>query len=178
VILKPKRFALDEQFPETILESLRLGIREAELIPLRRIDLRLREMDDWELLLSLHHLKEWDGLISEDTQMLFSPRDMAVLHQTKLTVVFIERAGHDPIRAAGLLLVHLPAICAKTVRTMGQVWKLSAQVKNHEDPYDELRRIADHRKVRVKHLYETSKLSKQELARNPLRSDNPRLPGL
>lgn len=172
---KPKRFALDEQFPETILESLKLGIREAELVPLRKIDMRLRDMDDWKLLLSLYHLGEWDGLISEDSKMLINPRDIAVLHQTNLTLVVVDRAGHDPIRAAGLLLVHLPAICSKTVRSKGQVWKLNAQVKNHEEPWDELKKIAEHRNTSVTQLFHLSKLSKKELERDPL-GGSPQLP--
>ena len=173
--ITPKRFALDENFPENILESLHLGIREAELVPLRKIDPRLRDMDDWKLLLSLHHLATWDGLISADSHMLLTARDIAVLHQTRLTLVVVDRAGHDPIRAAGLILVHLPTICSKTVRTTGQVWRLSAQVKNHEEPWDELKKIARHQNTSAKHLYATVKLSRQELLRNPL-DEYPLLP--
>jgi len=39
------RFALDEDFPDTIIEALGLGIPEADLVPIRRIDPRLRRMD-------------------------------------------------------------------------------------------------------------------------------------
>jgi len=108
--------------------------------------------------------------------MLVTARDIAVLHQTNLTLVVVERAGHDPIRAAGLLLVHLPSICSKTVRTTGQVWKLSAQVKNHEDPWDELKKIAAHQNTNVKHLFQANRLTMKELARNPLGGTQPPLP--
>ena len=162
------RFALDEDFPDTIIEALGLGVPEADLVPIRRIDPRLRRMDDWELLLSLHHLEEWDGLISSDSRMLNLPRELAVLHQTNLTLVVVQQADHDPIRAAGLLLVHLPAICRKTVRSRAQIWKLSAQNKNHDEPWQELIRIADHRKIHVNQLFHEHKLSTMNLRRNPL----------
>jgi hypothetical protein len=163
------RFALDEDVPDTILNALGLGIPEAELVPIRHIDPRLRQMDDWQLLLSLHHLGAWDGLISTDSRMLNLPRELSVIHQTNLTVVIIEKAGHDPIRAAGLLLVHLPAICDKSVRSVGQIWRLSAQNKNHDDPWIELKRVAEHRQMSVNALFHEHKLSKNELGWNPLR---------
>lgn len=162
------RFALDEDFPDTIIEALGLGVPEADLVPIRRIDPRLRRMDDWELLLSLYHLQDWDGLISTDSRMLNLPRELAVLHQTNLTLVVVQQAGHDPIRAAGLLLVHLPTICRKTVRSAAQIWKLSAQNKNHDEPWRELVRIAGHRQVPVNQLFQVHRLSARELQRNPL----------
>lgn len=162
------RFALDEDFPDTIIEALGIGIPEADLVPIRKIDPRLRRMDDWELLLSLHHLEDWDGMVSTDSRMLKLPRELTVIHQTNLTLVTIEQAGHDPVRALGLLLVHLPTICRKTVRSAGQIWRLSAQNKNHEDPWKELKRIAEHRKVSVNDLFHGHRLSSRELERNPL----------
>lgn len=162
------RFALDEDFPDTIIDALGLGVPEAELVPIRHIDPSLRQMDDWKLLLSLHHLGAWDGLVSTDSRMLNLPREISVIHQTSLTVAIVEQAGHDPIRAAGLLLVHLPTICRKSVRSAGQIWRLSAQNKNHDDPWKELKRIAEHRKMSVNALFHEHRLSKKELGRNPL----------
>jgi hypothetical protein len=112
------RFALDEDFPDTIIDAFGLGIPEAELVPVRHIDPRLRQMDDWELLLSLHHLEDWDGLVSTDARMLNLPRELSVIHQTNLTLAIVEQSGHDPIRAAGLLLVHLPTICRKELSSL------------------------------------------------------------
>lgn len=162
------RFALDEDFPETLLTPLGFGIVEADLVPIRHIHPKLRQMDDWKLLLSLYHLREWDGLLTTDTAMLSLPREVSVIHQTKLTVVFVEEAGHDPIRGAGLLLVHLPMICKKSVRTRGQIWRLSAANKNHEDPWGELVKIATHRNLHPQDLYKESRLSTEELQLSPL----------
>lgn len=87
---------------------------------------------------------------------------------TNLTLAIVEQSGHDPIRAAGLLLVHLPTICRKSVRSVGQIWRLSAQNKNHDDPWKELKRIAVHRKMSVNTLFHEHKLSRKDLERNPL----------
>lgn len=162
------RFALDEDFPDTIIDALGSGIPEADLVPIRRIDPRLRQMDDWKLLLSLHHLKNWDGMVTTDSRMLKLTRELAVIHQTNLTLVVVEESGHDPIRAAGLLLVHLPMICRKTVRSTGQIWRLSAQNKNHEDPMKEIQKVARHLNQNANELFHAHRLSPQELRRNPL----------
>lgn len=68
------RFALDEGFPDTILETLMIGVPEAELLPLRKINKRLLQMDDWELILSLYHLGNIDGLVTTDSNILNFPR--------------------------------------------------------------------------------------------------------
>ena len=162
------RFALDEDFPETIIEALGLGVPEAELVPIRSIHPVLRSMDEWKRLLSLYHLQQWDGLLTADKGMLRLPRELAVIHQTRLTLVVVEEAGHDPIRGAGLLLVHLPMICRKTVRSVGQIWRLNAKNKNHEDPWDELVALAKHRNMSVQDLFRANRLSQAELRRNPL----------
>lgn len=162
------RFALDEDFPDTIIKPLGMGVPEADLVPIRSIDKRLLQMDDWKLLLALHHLDVWDGLVSTDSSMLKLAREVAVIHQTRLTLVIVEESGHDPVRATGLLLVHLPTICRKTVRTTGQIWRLSAKNKNHDKPWDELNKIAAHRNISVQELFHKERLTKQELRRDPL----------
>ncbi|MEA2695073.1 MAG: hypothetical protein QOJ16_4460, partial [Acidobacteriota bacterium] len=47
-------------------------------------------------------------------------------------------------------------------------WKLNAQSKNHDDPWEELKKISLHRKMSVKDLFQDYRLSKGELQRNPL----------
>jgi hypothetical protein len=55
-------FALDQNFPEPIIQALDGFIPEAELVPLRDVDPLLAENDDWEVLLALHHNeREWDA---------------------------------------------------------------------------------------------------------------------
>jgi hypothetical protein len=108
----PRRFALDQNFPEPIVDGLADWLApDAELVPIRRIDTRMATLDDWEVLAALHSDKTvWDGLITTDAKMLSLPRELAVLSQTRLTLVVAEAVGHDPIKATGLVLAHLGAM--------------------------------------------------------------------
>ncbi|MGE3138156.1 MAG: hypothetical protein AB7I08_08535 [Thermoleophilia bacterium] len=166
-----RRFALDQNFPDPIIDSLGDWITEAELVPLRRIDARLPTFeDDWRILLALHHHADpWDGLITTDSGMLNLPREMAVLEQTKLTLVVALAAGHDPLKATGLLLAYLPGICGRTSPEKAQLWTLNAAPTPASKPWEKLQRIAEHRNRDVVELYREERLSDEELAENPLR---------
>jgi len=168
----PRLFALDQNFPQPIVALLAEYLtEEAELVPLGDIDRRLPDMEnDWELLLSLHHDgRPWDGLITTDTSMLSLERELAVLMQTRLTLVAAEEAGHDPLRATGLLLLHLPGICKATTPARAQIWHLRAPGRlPHLDPWDQLGRVARHRSTSARRLYRNAQLSASELARDPL----------
>ena len=52
----PRRlFALDQNFPQPIVSALSEFMAEAEFVALADIDARLADLDDWEVLLALHH---------------------------------------------------------------------------------------------------------------------------
>jgi hypothetical protein len=131
----PRLFTLDQNFPQPIVESLREFMTEAELVAVGDIDERLTDVDDWELLLALHHHeRDWDGLITTDSGMLSMPRELSVLMQTRLTLVVADAAGHDPLKATGLVLAYLPWVAAHTERDLAQVWVLRAANRPHGDP--------------------------------------------
>lgn len=68
-------FALDHNYPAPIIEQAKPFLSGVELVFIGEIDSRLSELDDWELLLALHHHpREWDGMISNDTSMLDQER--------------------------------------------------------------------------------------------------------
>ena len=160
-----RRFALDQNFPLPIANVLARYIVEAELLPLAAIDPALtRDTEDWQVLLALHtHAEHWDGLITTDSGMLLLAKEMAVLCQTKLTLVVAEGAGHDPVKATGLVLAHLPGICAKTDPTKPQLWVLRAATKAHDEPWEQLRRIAHQQRRDVKDLYREAKVPQKYL---------------
>jgi hypothetical protein len=162
-------FALDQNFPEPIIQALNDYIPEAELVPLREVDPLLAEIDDWEVLLALHHHERlWDGLITNDRRMLNLPREMAVLRQTNLTLVVAHDSGHDPIRATGLLFTHLGFICRHTTSDESQVWELQARNRPAEDAWHHLERIAKHQNRDAESLWRSARLTNAELAANPL----------
>jgi hypothetical protein len=163
-------FALDQNFPDPIVQALDEFIPEVELVPLRMIDpLLIEDMDDWEVLLALHHhARPWDGLITNDSQILNSTREMAVLRQTNMTLVVAQESGHDPIKATGLLFTHLVYIARETTSDRPQVWRLASRNRPSEDPWDYLERIADHQNRDVESIWREARLSNAELAVDPL----------
>ncbi len=99
------RFALDQNFPDNALRQswpdslslVRLGTFRPDLV---------RGVEDWEILLELQH-EGLGGFITNDEKMLRAAREMVALANTQLTLVVTSGTGHDPMKATGLLLMHL-----------------------------------------------------------------------
>jgi hypothetical protein len=162
-------FALDQNFPQPIVDALTEYIIEAELVPIARIDEQLATLEDWEVMLALHHHERaWDGLITTDANMLALPRELSVLMQTKLTLVVAKESGHDPIKATGLLLAYLPGICQRTQPEQAQVWTLRAVQRSADDPWEKMERVALQRATTASKLYAANKLSSEEIGHDPL----------
>ena len=49
----PRLFALDQNFPQPLIDAATRYFQDVELEPLWRIDRRLAVLDDWEVLLAL-----------------------------------------------------------------------------------------------------------------------------
>ncbi len=165
----PRLFALDHNFPQPIVEALVEFSVEAELVRVDQIDARMPDLDDWELLLALHHhARAWDGLITTDSSMLQQPRELAVLIQTRLTLVVAIASGHDPLKASGLLFAYLAGICNRTEPDKPQVWKLNAAERAGDDPWKDLKRVAEHQNRTAHDLWSEFQLDDAALSRNPL----------
>jgi hypothetical protein len=165
-----RRFALDQNFPEPIVNALAAWLRaDAELVPIRTIDARMATIDDWQILHALHAGEEsWDGLITTDARMLNLPKELALLCQTRLTLVVAEAVGHDPIKATGLILAHIGRICEQTSADRAQVWRLRTNTRPADDPWDYMTRTAERRGESAGDLYRRERLTPTELARSPL----------
>lgn len=137
-------FLLDQDFP--------LLLRDAkywpgvELRPLREVhpDLTANH-DDWEVLRELRKRGGVDGFVTLDTGMLNLPREMVVLQQTKLKLVVIEEGGSDPLVATGLLMAYMPQVLRRFDRRRAQLWIIRSGERTPIRPWDQLRRIAQHR---------------------------------
>jgi hypothetical protein len=165
----PRLFALDQGFPLPIVNVLRGYQADADLVSLGEIDSRLPELEDWQVLLALHHdRRAWDGLITTDSSMLNQATELSALAQTKLTLVAAMGAGHDPVKASGLLFAYLSRICKLTRKDVGQIWQLRAGNILPSDPIDALVRLADHRNVGADQLISDSRLDDETFARDPL----------
>jgi hypothetical protein len=166
----PHLFALDQNFPEPIVVALQRYLEDdVELVPLRHIDKRLPTCDDWQVLQALHvHERPWDGLIITDHDMLSLPKELAVLCQSRLSLVIAVAAGHDPIKATGLVLAHINGICGLTrpERSTG-VW-VRTTAKPPEDPWAFITKIADRQGETATTLYARERLAARQLDRDPL----------
>lgn len=168
----PRQFALDHNFPEPIVKVLSGVLADsgdAELTSVSEINPRMADLDDWRIMLALHHdERQWDGLITTDSSILKQPPELAVLIQTKLTLVVAMDAGDNPIKATGLLFAYLGGICGRTEPTVAQVWKLNAANRPAQEPWDELKSVAAHQNRNAQDLWQENRLSDAELALNPL----------
>jgi len=162
-------FALDQNFPQPIVKVLQEFQADAELVPLRAIDPRMSELDDWQLLLALHHHERpWDGLITTDSSILFQPLELAVLIQTRLTLVVTLEAGHNPVKATGLLFTHLAGISSRTRTDEAQLWRLQARTQAHVPPWEQLKTVAEHQNAEAGSLFAAHRLDDTQLATDPL----------
>lgn len=165
-----RRFALDQNFPEPIvdaLQSLLSDVLKVDLVPVRKIRTDFSTLSDWELMLELHRDKgqqHWDGLISNDDKMLYLPKEMSVLSQTALSLIIVKGQGHDPVRATGILLSHLDHICHQVSDRDAQVWVLAVKQKPVESPTEYLERIAAKTGGSVKSIFAQHKLSSAQLS--------------
>ena len=167
----PRLFALDHNFPDPIVAVLSDFQADADLVRVDAIDSRMPDLEDWELLLALHHhAAEWDGLITTDSSMLNQGPELAALIQTKLTLVIALESGHNPVKASGLLFAYLAGICKRTRPDQAQVWTLNAASNPHKDPWELLRRFADHQNRDANDVWAEIKLSPADLAQDPLAS--------
>ncbi len=142
---------------------------DAKLVRVDQIDFRMPDLDDWELLLSLyHHADPWDGLITTDSSMLNQGPELAALIQTKLTLIVAVASGHDPVKASGLLFAYLGGICKRTRPDLPQVWTLNAASNPHREPWDFLKRFAEHNDRAVDDVWAEYKLTAKQLDSDPL----------
>lgn len=165
--MEKRLFALDHNFPEPVLTAFASVMPMVDLVPVRLIDSEWAELDDWELIRELHrHQRPWDGLITNDDAMLSLPKEMTVLSQTGLTLVVAKGEGHNPIRAVGALLSHLPHVCHHTKPGVAQIWRLRVAQKDPEEVGDYLQKIADRSRTSVANLVATHRLSAADLKKD------------
>lgn len=154
---------LDHNFPEPILDCLREFVGEVNLIPLRRIDQRLPELDDRQLMIALHQLG-YRGFVTSNYKMLQNPRELAAVLATELSVFAIEAVGHDPIRATGALLLDLPsAVKAMQSGVKGVFW-FRPRKPQPQDPRELFNRMALKRNEDPKELLTKVRVSRAELS--------------
>jgi hypothetical protein len=159
----PVRIALDENFPTPILDALDRYIVEAELVPVDRIDSRLRGLPDRQLVLALHQLG-WPILVTANYKMAHNPKEIAALLKTKMTLVALEAAGHDMVRATGALLLYLPGVLRSWEPAAAEVFSVRPRQLRAKGTWEVLRSAAERLDRNVAELYAEVQVTDDELA--------------
>lgn len=161
---EPLRLVLDQNFPQPLLRDMWgwLPHEEVEIVHLGQLDDRLREVSDRELIIALSQLG-YDGLITNNWKILNVPTELAAIIATKATVVATRGMGHDPIRAAGALLLELPGLSKRLRPKRSNVFLLNYSRRRPEDGWEHLRRIATREKVDVTDLHAAVRVTSEEL---------------
>ncbi|MCU0309766.1 MAG: hypothetical protein MUE36_02335 [Acidimicrobiales bacterium] len=155
--------ALDVNFPEPILASLAEFLVDVELIPVRRIDPALSELDDRALMLALRQ-EGFDWLITNNYRMLRNPSELAAILKARMKIFAIQGLGSDPLRATGALLLDLPGAVRRSRSGRSEVFWSRPRNPEPQDPWELLERAADHRHQEAAALYEEVAVSDEEAA--------------
>jgi hypothetical protein len=115
-------FVLDQNFPLVVtgiewppnIRITRLGAIEPQLV---------RDHEDWEIITALDRRGDVSGFITNDAEMLAQAPEMVALQRARVALVVTEGVGHDPIRATGLVMVHIQQI-AKQVDRSARIYVL------------------------------------------------------
>lgn len=158
---------LDVNFPEPILTALDEFMVDVDLVPLRRIDRWLTELDDRSLMLALRQ-EGFDWLATNNYKMLRNPGELAAIIKTHINVFAIQGTGHDPLRATGALLLDLPD-AVRRASGKGEVFWSRPRRPAPRNPWDLFQEIATRRGQAASDLYEDVKVSRAELT-TPWRS--------
>lgn len=160
----PTRLALDQNFPTPILAALADYVPEVEFVPLRRIDRRMPDLSDRELVIALHQAG-WAGLVTNNYKMLTVPKELAAILSTKIGVFAIQGTGDDPVRATGALLLDLPGVLKDFVPGKGGIYWLNPRRPLRRDPWELFKKAAARYQREPGELYEAVKVSAEELTR-------------
>ncbi len=157
------RLALDQNFPSDLIRQITEFLPDQlEMRSLQQIDPRLTRLDDRPLIIALRQLG-WDGLITNNYRMLYEPHEVAAIVATRSTVVAVEGLGHDPLRAAGAVLLELPGLEQRLVANRSNVFLLRYQQRRPDDGWKFLARAAERRGEKPNAVWQQHRPSKAEL---------------
>lgn len=162
------RLALDQNFPVLVLRAQDF-LPEVEIAPIHRIDRRLSELDDRQLLIALRQLG-WHGLITNNYRMLWVPTEIAAVLKTKLAIFAVQGVGDDPLRATGAVLLQLPAVVRRLVPGRGQIFRVNPRSPQPEEPWDYFKAAAHRHKSDPETLHGQVRVTDDELI-NPVLED-------
>ena len=166
------RLALDQNFPTPLLQAVADYLpAEVELLHVHRIDSRLPALSDRDLFIALNQLG-WDGLVTNNYKMLSVPEEIAAIICTRAVVLAVKGLGHDPLRAAGALLLDLPGLANRLRPGVSNVFLLD-DGRSPRDGWEYLKEAARKRNHDQDQLWELVRVTDAELGRSVLPSTAP-----
>lgn len=156
------RLALDQNFPTPLIHAIASYLPpDLELKSLHEIDPRLSRLEDRPLFLTLHHMG-WHGLVTNNYRMLDEPWELAAIIRTQAVVVAVEGLGHDPLRAAGALLLDLPGLVGRIRPQRSSVFLLSYRRRPSRTAREYLTEIAQRRGLAEPDLWQEVLVTAEE----------------
>lgn len=159
------RFVLDQNFP---VQATGLpwppGI---EVTRLNDLDRRLtRDYEDWQIFLELNDRGDVDSIVTNDANILKLPTEMVALSKTKLILVVVDRGGDNPLRATGLIMVHMEQVARQT-RVRPYIYVLRASELTAATPWQRINALARQNHVADNQMAaeEIAKIAQWESAR-------------
>lgn len=163
------RLALDQNFPTPLISALRGYLpSDIALTHLPAIDGRLSDVGDRELFIALKQLG-FNGLVTNNYRMLDVAKEVAAIVKTKAVVVAVEALGHDPIRAAGALLLELPGLADRLRPNIANVFRLNYKRRQPVDAWEFFVSAAERLERTPEDLWAEVKVTDEEMARPVLR---------
>lgn len=140
---QPLKLALDQNFPTDLLSAVSEWLpTEVHIDHIAQIDRRLSDLDDDRLVIALRQIG-YDGLVTNNYKMLEVPHEIAAIVATKSVVIATVKMGHDPIRAAGALLLELPGLPDRLLPNVANVFWLSYERRKPGPAWDFLIKTAN-----------------------------------
>lgn len=165
------RLALDQNFPLPLVHAFQQFVPPGlTLEHLTKIDPALSRMADSELIRELSR-RNYDGLVTTDYHMLDDPPTVAAMVDTKLTVLVIEAAGHDPLKATAALLQELPGLEHRLLPNQANVIRHRPRATTPRPAWEYLKKIADKQGADVDDLWKRHKAPASDEPRSPSSPD-------
>lgn len=160
-------FVLDQNFPSAVVPLP--WPPSVQIIPLAKLAPQLTAgTEDWEIFIALDAEPEVHAFVTNDGNILNSPREMLVLSLTRLGTVVTAEVGDNPMKATGLLMVHLPEI-SHELGAKAKTWRLRPTSKLSQRPIEQLARIARLRNLSLDDLIVSEVEALRDLLPEPYR---------
>jgi hypothetical protein len=89
-----------------------------------------------------------DAFITNDARMLNLPKELIALSRTRLALVITDGVGHQPLRATGLIMVHLEHITSLLDGTP-RIFRLRPATVQPVPAWNQINLVARHLDVNV-----------------------------